>query len=581
MANAHAPGVPSPDAGRSASTPAGRRVGTRVTVRIALEALGVLIVVAFALIAVAHLLQTQRAPVLLSDGDSVILPIMLRSFTEGEPQLWAMSAVLFAFPEIPLYLLSAAIGHTPQLAFIVNAAVNVLAAYGALRLLIRFVAPKLAPTLRIAAGIVPIGWLVLLVSLEHTALRDSFELASLFLTTTYYSGSTLGLLVTIALLTGIVGRRDTRAIGLLVALGVLTALCMSSNPLHVVWSVAPAIGTVLILSSVRRAPWRTSLVVIGVLAAGTVVGLALRIPFARNISTGLQGYIRPDGWLVSSEYYGARLGDTTTSASGVIEIILVILAALVTIVVAVLAISRRWDRRTTTALVAAALTIATTFLAMMTLGTEAARYFAPVWFGAVAAIAVGSAHAAGRLQGWWRTRGVRQAAGTASNGRRSTVRTAALAVAAVLVIGTLVGGGAAMRSIAADPDVQRFDGAACVSEWVDGRDITGAGQFWTIRGLQAYGGPDVRLLQIDASFHPYLWITNAADFTGQDVSYLVVDDQSAWYHPLEQDLGEPASRMSCGGFTILDYGGTPGEAKLTTLIGDSARQQRAERGLEH
>lgn len=552
-----------------------------IAARIALEALGVVIVVAFALIAVAHVLQTQRAPVLLSDGDSVILPIMLRSFTEGEPQLWAMSAVLFAFPEIPLYLLSAAIGHTPQLAFIVNAVINVLAAYGALRLLIRFVAPKLAPTLRVAAGIVPIGWLVLLVSLEHTALRDSFELASLFLTTTYYSGSTLGLLLTIALLTGIVGRRDTRAIGPLVALGVLTALCMSSNPLHVVWSVAPAIGTVLVLSAVRRTPWRTSLVVIGVLAVGTLVGLALRIPFARNISTGLQGYIRPDGWLVSSEYYGARLGDTTTSVSGVVEITLVILAALVTIVVAVLAISHRWDRRTTTALLAAALAIATTFLAMMTLGTEAARYFAPVWFGAIAALAVGVARGAGRLQAWADRLGVVSLGnGIASNGRRSTVRTTALAVAAVLVIGTLVGGVTATRSIAADPDVQRFDGAACVSDWVDGRDITGAGQFWTIRGLQAYGGPDVRLLQIDASFHPYLWITNAADFTGQDVSYLVVDDQSAWYHPLEQDLGEPASRISCGGFTILDYGGTPGETKLTMLIGDSARQQRAERGLE-
>ncbi|MFZ4896546.1 hypothetical protein ACL9RL_19075 [Plantibacter sp. Mn2098] len=554
----------------------------RIVARIGLEVLGVLVVAALALIAVAHVLSTERAAVFLSDGDSVILPIMLRSFTSGEAQLWSMSAVFFAFPEIPLYLLSRLIGHTPQLAFVVNGVLNVLAVYAALRLIVRAVAlrttPTLAPALRIAAAIVPISWLVLLVLLEHTMLRDSFELASLFLTTTYYSGSTLGLLFTIGLLgmtLGHGGAAGRDRIGWLIALGVLTALCIFSNPLYGVWAVAPAAATAFVVAVVRIVPWRRSLWAVGVLSVGTLAGLVLRMPFARYISANLDGYIRQNGWTVSSEYYGARIADTTTTAAGVVEIVLVIIAAVVTVGAAALAMMRRWHPATVTVLLASGITIVTTFFAMMLLGTEAARYFAPLWFAPIVALTVATAYAGVAVQRWW------GAAAAAERRRRDTRVTVAAAIAVVaLVGGVLAGGAVSVSRIGADPDVHRFAGAECLADWVGDQDLTGAGEFWTVRGLQAYGERNTHLLQIDANYHPYLWITNAADFTGQDVSYLVVDSQSAWFHSPDEELGQPAARIACGRFTILDYRGTPGEQRLTSLISDSATQQRAERGLD-
>ena len=65
------------------------------------------------------------------------------------------------------------------------------------------------------------------------------------------------------------------------------------------------------------------------------------------------------------------------------------------------------------------------------------------------------------------------------------------------------------------------------------------------------------------------------------MSYLIVDDRSAWGEELVDTLGAPRANVSCGTYTILDYEGTAGERVLTRHIAESGLSQRAQRGFTH
>jgi hypothetical protein len=43
-------------------------------------------------------------------------------------------------------------------------------------------------------------------------------------------------------------------------------------------------------------------------------------------------------------------------------------------------------------------------------------------------------------------------------------------------------------------------------------------------------------------------------------------------------LGSPAHEVSCSGYQIYDYAGTPGEQKLTSIVTSSGAAERAARG---
>ncbi|RKR72989.1 hypothetical protein [Frondihabitans australicus] len=543
----------------------GRRSRRRAVL---LELSGILLAAALGLGALAHLVLSARSTVFFYNGDSVLMPLVERSIQEGQAMRWAMSSVLFVFPEIPIYLGIAAVVPGVHADLMANAVVTLVLLYLLLRALTGVVAPAFARRTKIAIALAPIAALVVCSLLEHTDQRATLELVTLFLTTTYYYGTTLSLIAAIPLAvvaaTGTTRRRRRVAGAGLVA---LSALATFSNPLFAMWASAPiALAAVILLRRSLLRPRRA--VELGAAALGAaVIGYLARIPMAKYISIEITHYLRIDRMAVSVRYYVKDYFQTASTWQGAIEMSVLVVAVTGTLVVAILAVARRWPTRVTLALVISACSIVVTAIAAVVLGTTATRYLMPLFFAPAAAFVVLASYALERVP---QLTGVRL---------RWPSRRILLASAVSL---TLIASGlsvTAVRVIATAPSTQAYAPATCLSNWIAGRDLTGAGRYWTMRALKTYGDPTVKIVQITGDYNATLWLDNASDFTGQEVSYLVVDSHSHFPVAPSQVFGKPVQTVTCGQYTILDYEGTAGAEILTSRIALTAREKIAERHL--
>ena len=89
---------------------------------------------AVALITAAQVASSARSELLFRDGDSLIVALFARSVLSGVPLDWAMSSVLF-LPESAVFAgLDTLLPLDVNGLLAVNAVINILALYGALRL---------------------------------------------------------------------------------------------------------------------------------------------------------------------------------------------------------------------------------------------------------------------------------------------------------------------------------------------------------------------------------------------------------------------------------------------------------------
>ncbi|NKF32440.1 hypothetical protein HER21_39095, partial [Pseudomonas sp. BGM005] len=97
------------------------------------------------------------------------------------------------------------------------------------------------------------------------------------------------------------------------------------------------------------------------------------------------------------------------------------------------------------------------------------------------------------------------------------------------------------------------DDLACVTDWVDASDRTGAGQFWTVRLPKLHLADPSRLVQVDHRLDGYAWLVDRADFAPDaTASFLIEDSQTVpWELPVQLD---PERRIDCGRYTIVDFG---------------------------
>ena len=129
----------------------------RLRVRVVREALGALVAVALAVIALRHVLASARVSLLWYDGDSVLLPLVVRSIRAGEPFEWAMSPALFFFPELPVYLLCSLVTATPQQALALNGVLVLLGVYALVRAVANELMPSARRSARIAVAVAGVG----------------------------------------------------------------------------------------------------------------------------------------------------------------------------------------------------------------------------------------------------------------------------------------------------------------------------------------------------------------------------------------------------------------------------------------
>lgn len=484
-----------------------------------IEAAGLGAALAIALVAIGHLCLTPRAWMLFSDADSVLLPLIRASRLAGEPQEWAFSSVLF-LPERALYDATAALGLGVRASLAIDAVVNLVALYGCLRL----VAALLRRSGRVAGALAAFGTFAAFTLLDSSAAWDGFELPSLLATTTYYSATLLGTVLAVGLgAAHLAGRRSRAALVLLAA---LTAASVLTNPLFLAWAAVPLALVAALLVATRRAPLRRAALLLAALAAGAAVGFVARIPFADVIVRGAGDYADPTNALPTLAYLVHDLLARISTAPGLVSV-----AAIDTVIVvdALLAVAAIRARRIEAAVLLSVAVVGPVVVTAGTvlLGAAAVRYLQPVWL--LPLIPLVLAPLPRRLPDRLRARGVRLAL------------VVALGVAGAAGLGTTVAAAAAPdRSI------------SCLDRWITTSGRTGAGRFETVRGPKAYLPDPRRLLQVDSRLHAVEWLTDRADYTDPQVSFLVTDRTTPAFST--GDAGAPTKVVSCGRYRILDWG---------------------------
>jgi hypothetical protein len=526
------------------------------------EALGALVALALSVIALRHVVATARVDLLWYDGDSVLLPLVRRSMELGQPFEWAMSPALFFFPELPVYLASAAVTATPQQALALNGVLVLLAVYALVRAAAGELMPAARRSERIAVSAVALGFVTLLVLTESSATATSLELASLLLTTTYYYGVLLAMLGTAVLvLRAIRVGRATPPV--LVVLGLVAACTTASNPLYVPWSAAPVVVTLLVLALARRLPWSPVLLLAGTVTVGSVVGYLLRIPLRPFVSLDPSTYVQPSRAGQTLRFFAALTDDRAATAAGDAGLLLAFAGVLLTVGGTVWA----WRVRTSrTVLVAAALplvTVVAVSVGVVIAGSETPRYLEPVVTAPLLALVAVAELARTAVR---RTRVHRP--------RRGIRVVLAIAAAAVLFAGVATAPSTARAVTAA-----RYDPASCLDRWADGRDVVGVGQFWTVRPLAAYTSRNVQLLQVRDTFETYPWLVDLGAYRDAAPTFVVIGSRDLWTTAVEDSLGRPATITHCTGFDLYDYAGTAGASVLRREVVGSADRIRRERGF--
>ena len=490
--------------------------------RWARELLGVAVALAVAIAVVAVVASSARAELVFRDGDSLVTTLVVRSLAVGQPQDWAMSTVLF-LPETAVLGILSLFAPGIDGALALAGVVNLLALYGALRVAAGATARSRAP---IAGALLAFAGFSLLALTGTSADRDALELASLLVTTTYYSATVVGAVLAV----GIARRGLERPgrWGAPVLLGAVAAESVLTNPLFAAWATAPV---ALVLGFV--AVWRRSGAAVRLalgLMAGTAAGIAGRMPLSHLIANTGAGYADPSRWTESLGYYAGLVAERWTGPWGAVAILAA--AALWAWCIAATVLLAR--RGAVPAAVVAACGWVLPLLVVVgaiALGTHAARYLQPAAFAPVLGLVV-----------------LPELARRATSGR---VAPAVLAGAAAAVLA--VAGAVGIPRIVASTNAPDAD-LECVVAWADASGRTGAGQFWTVRLPKSHLADPRGLVQVDHELNGYAWLVNRDDFAAREVSYLVLDAQSPPFALPGGATLDDADLVACGRYTIADFG---------------------------
>lgn len=472
---------------------------------------------AVAVIVVGQVASSPRSELLFRDGDSLIVAMVARSLLSGESSDWAMSSVLF-LPETALFAtLDLVLPFEVDGILAVNAVVNILALYGAVRLVAG----------RRRGGAAPVAWslgalvaFAAVAATETSASRDALELASLTSTTTYYAATVVAAVLSIGLVRRALDDRG-RGVWRPVALAAVAAVSTLSNPLYAVWAVVP-LAVVLLVSVVRSAQKGRMLTLLGSLLLGTAFGFVGRIPFGAWIANTGVGYARPELWRESATYYAGLLGERLSTPLGTLGTLL----SLALLLWAVVRTVRAEDPGSRLVAAIAWLMPVLVVIGAIALGTHAARYLQPVVFAPVLALV---------------------ACPRAVRIPRRVARASIAVVAALALFGAALSVPRVVGAVTApDSDL------ACVTDWVDASGRTGAGQFWTVRSPKLHLDDPARLVQVDHQLRGYAWLVNRQDFAVGEVSFLVEDAQTQpWQLPRP---AIPEEIIDCGRYRVLDFG---------------------------
>jgi hypothetical protein len=527
------------------------------------EASGLVGTVAIAFVVLAGTTATHWRDFLLFNGDSLVMAMVAKSLGDAQPPIWSLSSQLFVYPEAPIYAVAWSATRSPAPSIAVSAILVITITYLLLRWCARHVLPAAARLWRpivAAASLLPFMALCLL---EWRASYNGPEIATLYLDMPYYCGVVIAGLLALCLMletTRLAAGRPGLLTLLLVGTVVNAAAATFSDPLFLIQAAAPLLVTLLVLAILRRVGWVRLLLLLAALGAGSAVGWLVRPILAKGLVVSATSYAHLDQWRQSVTFLHLSLIDLISTPRGFIEVAIAAVLFVATAVVCVLHRHRLGMAGLAVGIFAMATDVCCLAGTIAT-GSLVTRYLIPATVVTSAmALTVSAA--------------IILSPGAA---RRAVRGPASVAAAALLVASAVVAPVAVPPVVRGYQAEQHVQGLACLSRWVDGRDVTGAGSFWVTRPLNLYGGSDIDLIQVNFDFSAQAWMMNLAAFIHKDVSYFLVSDEAPWRKLVTKHLGAPASVVSCPGFQIWDYAGTPGETTLTAGIADSTAEYLRER----
>lgn len=518
-------------------------------------------------IAVALLLGSQRADVLLFGADSTVMPLVERSIARGEPFTWRMTSTVFAV-EIPIFAFLGLFVKSSTALVLVSGVVNYMFLYAMLRWIAAIIAQAWHRAGGVALSLAAVAIPALAVALEVSRTVRTVEFASMLLATSYYYPVLIGMFLAVALIARIVQVGEVavasfrwRAAGLALA----TAILVVSNPLFAGWAVAPLSLALIALALWRGLSARLVAATIGAMGVGVVLALFGRELLGDVVGKDATKYIGGVSGALSYYLHDTLIASASTWR-GVVEMVLIVILVGLSVYVAVRAFRARPPLELLFAAIAPPLIVVVVIGGAIATGAGAARYLQPVLFAPLISLLV--------LAELWRRK--RADAADSDAIVRSPAPRRAVAVLAVLL---LVGGGAATVRLIDYGANTRYTATDCLMSWLDGRDLTGAGDFWIARPMAAFGPEELRLVQMDGRAEPVDWMTNKYDFEqDREISYVVVE-QHSWfptaqgkfsdqYRLYRDTLGEPREIIACdtANYWIFDYTGTEGSTILTRQL---------------
>lgn len=570
----------------------GHRIGPRGNSRW-LELAGLLGAVLLGAIAVSLLLGTPRADNLFFGADSTVMPLVQRSIEDGEPFQWRMTSTIFAV-EIPVFALLSLVVKGVFTRVLVSGIVNYVLLYLMLRWIAGVLGARLSRPVKIGASLIGVAIPALMVALEVTWTVRTIEFASMLLSTSYYYPVLIGMFAAVAMVARMLQVPGRAQAGYAVALGVMTAVLVMSNPLFVGWAVAPILGTlfVILLGRRRGVVWRVLWTTILATGVGMAAALVIRDRLGDVVGKGADQYV--GGVSVALEYYSRyTIGESLQTWRGVVEMVLLVVLIAFSVYVAVHGIRRSDSVELLFAALIPPVIVVVIVAGTILTGAGAARYLQPLLFAPLIAVVV-----------WAAQRAQPRAVGGPQVGQAATTDPAETGTgedidsrdparepagnpggravrvgAGVAAVALLVGGTVALVDLGRFAASTRYTATDCLVEWIDGRDIAGAGNFWLVRPMLAFGPDGLQLVQMEDAVTPTVWMTNRYDFEQDRKISFVLVEQRSWYpesstefseqkNVYPKTLGAPAEIIGCDDdeYWIYDYAGTPGEEILTERL---------------
>ncbi|PPH15914.1 hypothetical protein C5C36_01105 [Rathayibacter sp. AY1G1] len=532
------------------------------------EVLAGAVVAAATLAAIGLLLGTEWQSYFLRDGDSLALPLILRSLGSGGPHQWVMTSQLFLFPELPLYALASLVGDAAA-ALLLNGVLNVVLLYATARWISGLVLAHQPAWLRRTAAVLSILLLLALCLTETRALVNEGALATTFLLTTYYGGSVLVAAVCAALTLNLLRPGGRLPVWSGLAMVLLLAATTLSDPLLMLHFTAPAVLALGSLWLTAQLAGRRVLGIGALVIAGTAIGYLARLPLSSLIATGTSSYLKTTLAGTALTALLDQLTDIMSTRAGLLELVtigLLLAAALVVVGVRIRALATGPrepgtgdERRPARAWFLCVLVLGQA-LVLLTVqivsGSIVSRYLMPIAvFACLVPIAVLALPRV--LPGLGRAASIVSAVA------------AGTAVVLLAVFGIRTVSSTLRAGVLQQPESQ------CVTDWVGGRDIAGVGSFWTTRPLSLYAGLDVE--QINTDFSIQVWMSDLTRFE-RHFSFVLIDRDTQWPDFAQVTLGKPASITACGSVLVYDYAGTPGEQRLDEIIDTSLERERGIHG---